>query len=121
MAVENANFSFLEFFFPPLWRTLSRKLMKRPAIFITYFQSTIQNVHVYQILPSEYFFQKFVDRFNLMSTFLAFHHFCEKTNKKTYQFYDLFSNLLSNIVMCTLIKFRSLKIFFPKMVALSDC
>ena len=110
MAVENANFSF--------WRTLARKLMKRPAIFITYFQSTIQIV---QILGSEYFFQKFVGRFNLMSTFLAFHHFCEKTYKKTYQFYDLFSNLLSNIVMGTLIKFRSLKIFFTKMVALSDC
>ena len=34
--------------------------MKRPAVFITYFQSTIQIVHVYQILRSEYFFQKFV-------------------------------------------------------------
>ena len=87
MAVENANFSF--------WRTLARKLMKRPAIFITYFQSTIQIVHVYQILRSEYFFQKFVGRFNLMSTFLSFHHFCEKTYKKTYQFYDLFSNFPS--------------------------
>ena len=66
--------------------------MKRPAVFITYFQSTIQNVHVYQILRSEYFFQKFVGRFNLMSTFFAFHHFCEKTYEKTYRFYDLFSN-----------------------------
>ena len=95
MAVENANFSFSEFFFSRLWRTLARKLMKRPAVFITYFQSTIQNVHVYQILRSEYFFQKFVGWFNLMSTFLAFHHFCEKTYKETYQFHDLFSNFLS--------------------------
>ena len=69
--------------------------MKRPAVFITYFQSTIQIVHVYQILRSEYFFQKFVGWFNLMSTFLAFHHFCEKTYKETYQFHDLFSNFLS--------------------------
>ena len=92
MAFENANFSFSEFFFSRLWRTLARKLMKRPAVFITYFQSTIQIVHVYQILRSEYFFQKFVGRFNLMSTFFAFHHFCEKTYEKTYWFYDLFSN-----------------------------
>ena len=69
--------------------------MKRPAVFITYFQSTIQIVHVYQILRSEYFFQKFVGWFNLMSTFLAFHHFCEKTYKETYQLHDLFSNFLS--------------------------
>ena len=60
-----------------LWRTLARKLMKRPAVFTTYFQSTIQIVHVYQILRSEYFFQKFVDSFNLMSTFFAFHHLRE--------------------------------------------
>ena len=66
--------------------------MKRRAIFITYFQSTIQIVQVYQILRSEYFFQKFAGRFNLMSIFFAFHHFCEKTYEKTYRFYDLFSN-----------------------------
>ena len=95
MAIENANFSFSEFFFSRLWRTLARKLMKRPAVFITYFQSTIQIVHVYQILRSEYFFQKFVGRFNLMSTFFAFQHFCEKTYSKTYQFYDLFSKFPS--------------------------
>ena len=69
--------------------------MKRPAVFITYFQSTIQIVHVYQILRSEYFFQKFVGRFNLMSTFFAFQHFCEKTYSKTYRFYDWFSKFLS--------------------------
>ena len=69
--------------------------MKRPAVFITYFQSTIQIVHVYQILRSEYFFQKFVGRFNLMSTFFAFQHFCEKTYCKTYRFYDWFSKFPS--------------------------
>ena len=90
MAVENANFLFSEFFFSRLWKTLARKLMKRPVVFITYFQSTIQIVQVYQILHSEYFFQNFFGRFNLMSTFFAFHHFCEKTYEKTYPFYDLF-------------------------------
>ena len=98
MAVENANFSFSEFFFSRLWRTLARKLMKRPAVFITYFQSTIQIVHVYQILRSEYFFQKFVGRFNLMSTFFAFQQFCEKTYSKSYRFSDWFSKLLT---LCT--------------------
>ena len=77
-------------FFSRLWRTLAKKLMKKPAVFITYFQNTIQIVHVYQILRSEYFFKKFVGRFNLMSTFFAFQHFCEKTYSKTYRFYDLF-------------------------------
>ena len=88
-------FHFRSFFFPSLWRTLSWKLMKRPAVFITYFQITVQNVHVYRILRSGYFFQKFVGRFNLMSTFFAFQHFCEKTYSKTCRFYDWFSNLLS--------------------------
>ena len=37
--------------------------MKRPAVFITYFQSSFQTVHSYQVLRSEYFFQKFYDRF----------------------------------------------------------
>ena len=92
--------------------------MKTPAIFITYFQSTIQIVHVYQILRSEYFFQKFVGRFNLMSTFFAFHHFCEKTYEKTYRFYDLFSNFPS---LCALTKFRSVKTFINKMAVLSKC
>ena len=92
MAFQNENFSFSDFIFSRLWRTLARKLMKRPAIFITYFQITNQIVDVYQILRSEYFFQKFVGRSNLMATFFTFHHFCKKTYKKTYQFYDLFSH-----------------------------
>ena len=95
MAVENANFSFSEFFFSRIWRTLARKLMKRPAVLITYFQINIQNVHDYQILRSEYFFQKFAGRFNLMSTIFAFQHFCEKTCCKTYRFYQWFSKFPS--------------------------
>ena len=97
-AVENGcskwKFFFFWFFFSQLWRTLARKLMKRPAVFITYFQIANPIVHVYQILRSGYFFHKFVGRFNLMFTFFAFHHFCEKTYEKTYQFYGLFSNIL---------------------------
>ena len=74
-----------------------RKLMKRPAVFIPYFQSPFQIVQVYQVLHSEYFFffRKFDGRFNLMSILFTFHQFCEKTYEKTYQFYDLFSNFPS--------------------------
>ena len=90
------KFFIIGIFFSQLWRALARKLMKRPAVFITYFQSTIQIVHVYQILRSEYFFQKFVGRFNLMSTFFAFHHFCKKTYEKIYQCYGLILNIVSS-------------------------
>ena len=57
--------------------------MKRPPIFITYFQSPFQIVHIYEVLDFEYFFQKFYGRFNLMPNFLAFHHFYQKTYEKT--------------------------------------
>ena len=69
--------------------------MKRRAVFITYFQSTIQIGLVYQFLLSGYFFPKFDGRLNIMGTFFAFPLFCEKTYEKTYNFYDLFSNILS--------------------------
>ena len=69
--------------------------MKRPAVFITYFQSIGQIVHVYKVSWSGYFFQKFYGRFNLMSMFFTFHHFYEKTYEKTYWFFDLFWNFLS--------------------------
>ena len=69
--------------------------MERPAVFITYFQSTIQIGLLYQLLLSGYFFPKFDGRLNFMATFFAFPFFCEKTYEKTYNFYDLFSNILS--------------------------
>ena len=71
--------------------------MKRPAVFIPYFQSPFQIVQVYQVLHSEYFFffRKSDGRFNLMSILFTFHQFCEETYEKTYQFYDLFSNFPS--------------------------
>ena len=95
MAVENANFSFSEFFFSRLWRTLARKLMKKPAVFIINFQNPVQIVHVYEVLRSGSFFQKCHGCFNLMSIFFTFHRFYEKTYEKTYQFYGLFPNVLS--------------------------
>ena len=69
--------------------------MKKPAVFIIDFQNPVQIVHVYGVLRSGYFFQKFHGRFNLMSIFFTFHRFYEKTYEKTYQFYGLFPNVLS--------------------------
>ena len=68
--------------------------MKRPAVFIIYFQSPAQILHVHKVSQSGYFFQKFYGRFDLTSMFLTFHDFYEKTYQKTYWFSDLFSNLL---------------------------
>ena len=55
MALENENFSFLEILFSQLWRTLARKLMKRPVVFIRYFQSSSQIAQVYVVLESIFF------------------------------------------------------------------
>ena len=69
--------------------------MKKPAVFKLHFQNPVQIVHVYEVLRSGSFFQKFHGRFNLMSIFFTFHRFYEKTYEKTYQFYGLFPNVLS--------------------------
>ena len=45
--------------------------MKRPAVFAIYFQSLFQIVHVYQLLQSQYIFQKFDGLFNLMGNIMA--------------------------------------------------
>ena len=58
--------------------------MKKPAVFIINFQNPVQIVHVYEVLRSGSFFQKFHGRFNLMSIFFTFHRFYEKTYQKTY-------------------------------------
>ena len=73
--------------------------MKRPTVFITYFQSTIQIGLVYQILPSGYFFLKFNRRLNLMRSFFTFPLFFNKIFQKTYSFYNLFSNILSSFTL----------------------
>ena len=93
--------------------------MKRPAVFITYFQSTIQIGLLYQLLLSGYFFPKFDGRLNFMATFFAFPFFCEKTYEKTYNFYDLFSNILSWFTLSE--KFVLWKFVKKKMAALSKC
>ena len=43
--------------------------MKRPVVFIAYVQSPFQVLDVYQVLQSEYFFQKIGGRFNLIYIF----------------------------------------------------
>ena len=68
-ALEKSIFLFSLFYFSQLWRTLARKLMERPIVFITYFESPFQIVHVYQVFRSGYFFQKFYDGFNIISIF----------------------------------------------------
>ena len=45
--------------------------MKRPAVFVLYFQSPFQIVHVYLLLQSQYIFQKFDGLFNLMANIMA--------------------------------------------------
>ena len=59
MALENENFSFSEILFSQLWRTLARKIMKRPVVFIRYFLSSSQIAQVYEVLES-IFFKNFV-------------------------------------------------------------
>ena len=73
----------------------SEKTYEKSCCFIIYFQSSVQIVHVDEVLRSGYFFQKFDGPLNLMSIFFTFHRFCEKVYEKTYQFYSLFSNVLS--------------------------
>ena len=51
--------------------------MKRRAVFIKYFQSPFQIVHLYELLLSEYFFQKIGASFNLTSIFLNFEQHME--------------------------------------------
>ena len=45
--------------------------MKRPAVFVIYFQSPFQIVDVYQLLQCQYIFQKFDGPFNLMAIIMA--------------------------------------------------
>ena len=45
--------------------------MKRPAVFVIYFQSPFQIVHVYQLLQFQHIFEKFDGPFNLMAIIMA--------------------------------------------------
>ena len=73
--------------------------MKRPAVFITYFQSLFQVVHVYQVLRSEYFSQKNGGRFNLISISRTLNNFWNKPYKKRYRFFDIFPKFLSHSIL----------------------
>ena len=69
--------------------------MKRPTVFITYFQRSVQFEHVYQVLLSKHFFQKNGDCFNLTSIFPCLNNSCKKTYEKTYLFLHIYTNSLS--------------------------
>ena len=73
--------------------------MKRPAVFITYFQSLFQVVHVYQVLRSEYFSQKNGGRFNLISISRTLNDFWNKLYKKRYRFFDIFPKFLPHSIL----------------------
>ena len=82
--------------------------MKGPNVFITYFKSPFQFVHVYQVLPSEYYFQKNGGRFNLVSIFGTLNNFCKKTYEKTYLFLHKYPKSLSGSTLwqsSTILKF----------------
>ena len=105
MALKNENFLFLQILFSQLWRTLARKLLNRSAVFITYFQSSFQIVHVYQVSRSDYFFQ-------------VWRLLRENLWKEPPIFWLIFK---LPIIMCMLKKFCRLKIFTKKMATLSKC
>ena len=85
MVVENYSFSFSQF-----WRTLMRKLMERPVIFISYFQSSFQIVNVCQVLHFQYFFKKIDSSFNLISFFSLSTTFARKLMKRPTNFMTYF-------------------------------
>ena len=87
--------------------------MKKPAIFIIHLQNPLQIVHVYEILQSASFFQKFHGPFNLMSIFLTFHRFYEKNLWKDVPILWLISKRF--IIICTFTKICHLEVFFNKL------
>ena len=66
--------------------------MKKLAVFITYFQSPFQFVHVYQFLDFEDFFEKSVGWFNLMSIFLTLNYFLRKNMRRSAVFMTYFNS-----------------------------
>ena len=75
------SFPFLQYLFSRFWTPFRRKLMKRPAVFITYFENLFEIVHVQQVLNSEYFFRKFDGRSKIMAIFLLSTTFARKLIK----------------------------------------
>ena len=63
--------------------------MKRPAVFITYFQSSFQTVHSYQVLQSE--LQSFTNRFQYnIHFFSSLTTFMRKLMKRPINFMTYF-------------------------------
>ena len=99
-------------FFSRLWRTLARKLMERPAIFITFPKYNSNCV----CLPSFtlwIFFPKICWPFQFNVHFLRFAPLLRENLWKDLPVYWLIFKL--PIIMCTLKKFCRLKIFTKKM------
>ena len=70
-ALEKSIFLFSLFYFSQLWRTLARKLMKRPIVFITYFQSSFQILRL-PTFTIWIFFSKILWRFHYNIHFFPF-------------------------------------------------
>ena len=117
-ALEKSIFLFSLFYFSQLWRTLARKLMKRPIVFITYFQSSFQIVR----LPSFtiwIFFSKILWRFQYNIHFFPFLVVLRENLWKDIPILWLIYKVA--MIMCTVTKSCDLKIFTKNMVAVSKC
>ena len=90
----------MQFLFSQLWTTFPRKLMKRPAVSVKYFQRPFQIVHSYQVLRSEYFFQKSLNCLNLMSVFLTLKHIPRKNHDNTSCHFAHDHKFLSSKIFC---------------------
>ena len=117
-ALEKSIFLFSLFYFSQLWRTLARKLMKRPIVFITYFQSPFQIVR----LPSFtiwIFFSKILWRFQYNIHFFPFLAVLPEKLRKNIPILWLIFKFF--IIVWTLTKFCDLKLFTKKMAPLWKC
>ena len=117
-ALEKSIFLFSLFYFSQLWRTLARKLMKRPIVFITYFQSSFQIVR----LPSFtiwIFFSKILWRFQYNIHFFPFLAVLPEKLRKNIPILWLIFKFF--IIVWTLTKFCDLKLFTKKMAPLWKC
>ena len=108
---ENVN-KFLQI--QQLWTTFARKLMKRPTIFMTYFHSSDQFVHVHTVLLAQKFLQKKWHLFQYVKKMLlipaTLNNILNKNYEKFYRFCNIFSKFLSlftlshNVIMATFLE-----------------
>ena len=100
--------------FQQLWTTFARKLMKRPTIFMTYFHSSDQFVHVLTVLLAQKFLQKKWHLFQYVKKMLlipaTLNNILNKNYEKFYRFCNIFSKFLSlftlshNVIMATFLE-----------------